>query len=75
MQEREIVLEVSNLSKKIGKSPIIKDVSFQLSQGEVLITKKTLPRIFIGGNAVISRLGMCLMLVVKFRTFLCLYQM
>lgn len=36
MQEREIVLEVSNLSKKIGKSPIIKDVSFQLSQGEVL---------------------------------------
>jgi len=36
MQEQKIVLEVSNLSKKIGKSPIIKDVSFQLKQGEVL---------------------------------------
>jgi len=36
MQEHEIVLDVVNLSKKIGKSLIIKDVSFQLNQGEVL---------------------------------------
>ena len=36
MQEPEIVLDVRNLSKKIGKSLIINDVSFQLNQGEVL---------------------------------------
>jgi ABC-2 type transport system ATP-binding protein len=36
MQEHEIVLKVSNLSKKIGKSPIIKDVSFELARGEIL---------------------------------------
>lgn len=36
MQENEIVLKVSHLSKKIKKSPIIKDVSFELKRGEIL---------------------------------------
>lgn len=36
MKEHEAVLEVLNLKKKIGKSPIIKDVSFKLDKGEVL---------------------------------------
>lgn len=36
MQEHEIVLKVSDLSKKIGKTTIIKNVSFELSRGEIL---------------------------------------
>jgi ABC-2 type transport system ATP-binding protein len=36
MKEFEIVLKVYHLSKKIGKSLIIKDVSFELSRGEIL---------------------------------------
>jgi ABC-2 type transport system ATP-binding protein len=36
MQENEIVLKVSHLSKRIKKSPIIKDVSFELKRGEIL---------------------------------------
>ncbi|OAS88754.1 MULTISPECIES: ABC transporter ATP-binding protein [Metabacillus] len=36
MINNEIVLKVSNLSKRIGKSSIIKDVSFELNKGEIL---------------------------------------
>ncbi|MBO1513207.1 ABC transporter ATP-binding protein [Metabacillus bambusae] len=36
MIEKEVVLKVSNLSKRIGKSSIIKDVSFELNKGEIL---------------------------------------
>lgn len=36
MKEFEIILKVDHLSKKIGKSLIIKDVSFELSRGEIL---------------------------------------
>lgn len=36
MQEQEVVLKVSNISKKIGKVPIIKDISFELRKGEIL---------------------------------------
>jgi ABC-2 type transport system ATP-binding protein len=36
MKENEVVLKVSHLSKKIKKSPIIKDVSFELNRGEIL---------------------------------------
>ncbi len=31
----EAVLEVKNLKKKIGKRPIIKDISFQIKEGEI----------------------------------------
>lgn len=36
MNVDEVVLAVSNLSKTIKKSPIIKDVSFELNRGEIL---------------------------------------
>ncbi|MGM7720815.1 ABC transporter ATP-binding protein [Metabacillus sp. Hm71] len=36
MINNEIVLKVNNLSKKIGKIPIINDVSFDLKRGEIL---------------------------------------
>jgi ABC-2 type transport system ATP-binding protein len=36
LQDHETVIKVNNLSKKIGKSPIIKDVSFELKKGEIL---------------------------------------
>ncbi|WP_226528492.1 ABC transporter ATP-binding protein [Metabacillus niabensis] len=36
MQEQDILLKVSNVSKKIGKTSIINDVSFELCKGEIL---------------------------------------
>ncbi|MBU7593885.1 ABC transporter ATP-binding protein [Metabacillus halosaccharovorans] len=36
MQEQDILLKVSNVSKKIGKTSIINDVSFELCNGEIL---------------------------------------
>lgn len=36
LQDHETVIKVNNLSKKIGTSPIIKDVSFELKKGEIL---------------------------------------
>jgi ABC-2 type transport system ATP-binding protein len=36
MQSHEIVLKVTNIRKKIVKSPIIKDVSFELNRGGIL---------------------------------------
>lgn len=33
--KQEVILEVNNLSKKIGKISIIKDISFQLRKGEI----------------------------------------
>jgi ABC-2 type transport system ATP-binding protein len=36
MEKTESVLKVDHVSKKIGKSLIIKDVSFELSRGEIL---------------------------------------
>jgi ABC-2 type transport system ATP-binding protein len=36
MTDTNRVLTVSNLSNRIGKSPIIKDVSFELDRGEIL---------------------------------------
>jgi len=36
MQEQDIRLKVSNVSKKIGKTSIINDVSFELCNGEIL---------------------------------------
>ncbi|WP_394185778.1 ABC transporter ATP-binding protein [Metabacillus halosaccharovorans] len=36
MQEQDILVKVSNVSKKIGKTSIINDVSFELCNGEIL---------------------------------------
>jgi len=36
MQEQDILVKVSNVSKKIGKTSIINDVSFELRNGEIL---------------------------------------
>lgn len=36
MQKQDIVLNVSTISKDIGKTTVINDVSFQLCKGEIL---------------------------------------
>ncbi len=35
MAKSELVLDVKNISKKRGKTPILKDVNFSIGEGEI----------------------------------------